>query len=115
MSSDERKATTTGELFQRHRIEAGLTVEDVARLMSMSQAHAYNIFQGKRMPSLVYAAQLARALNVPPEELLDAVLQDRPTRPQQEAHRDRLDRVQRPPFPSGDAPTRSRLGEIIHG
>jgi len=62
-----------GENVKHFRLEAQLSQEELANLASLHRTYIGSIERGERNVSLENIVQIARALNVNPEELLQGI------------------------------------------
>lgn len=58
---------TIGELLRRHRLDASLTQQELARLMPFSYTTISRVENDKQRPTEAYLAQFAQALHLPEE------------------------------------------------
>jgi len=59
-----------GEAIRQHRAQAGLTQAELAELSNVGRPHLGLIEVGKKNPSVLMLARIARGLGVAPSELL---------------------------------------------
>ena len=76
MTSREKR-TREDELFgaavRRHRLERGLTQEDLAEVAGLSQRYVSVLERGENSPTLNVIFRLCRALGVSPADLFETV------------------------------------------
>lgn len=65
-----KESARLGKNLKRIRTEKGLTQGDIVRSLGVSRSFVSNIESGKTNPTLATIAKLAKALNVPIEELI---------------------------------------------
>lgn len=58
---------TIGELLRRHRLDASLTQQELARLMPFSYTTISRVKNDKHRPTEAYLAQFAQALHLSEE------------------------------------------------
>lgn len=63
------EAKKLGENLKRIRTEKGITQSDIAKSLGVSRGFVSNIENGKRNPTLSTISRLAKAVDVPTEEL----------------------------------------------
>ncbi len=64
-------AIAFGKAVRAHRIQAGLSQEDLANKASVERSHMGKIERGEHMPNLVLILRLATALEISAGELVD--------------------------------------------
>jgi len=63
------EAQKLGDNLKRIRTERGISQSDIAKSLGVSRGFVSNIENGKRNPTLATISRLAKAINVPTEEL----------------------------------------------
>jgi transcriptional regulator with XRE-family HTH domain len=63
------EAKKLGENLKRIRTEKGISQSDIAKSLGVSRGFVSNIENGKRNPTLSTISRLAKAVDVPTEEL----------------------------------------------
>jgi len=96
MSSDATDPVTLGHRIRHHRLERGLTLDDLGTQVGLAGSQLSLIENGKREPRLSQLGELAQALGVSLTTLLDSA----PPSPRA-ALEIELDRAQRSPLYSG--------------
>lgn len=71
-----RKKYDFGKRFSKYRKESGLTQEQLAKLINVSKGRISNWEQCLNRPDADIIANICRALNVSPSDLLDVHLTD---------------------------------------
>ncbi len=63
------EAQKLGDNLKRIRTDKGISQSDIAKSLGVSRGFVSNIENGKRNPTLATISRLAKAINVPTEEL----------------------------------------------
>jgi DNA-binding XRE family transcriptional regulator len=66
-------ARTVGERIRQQRRQLNLTQEDVANIASLDRKHISSIETGKNVPGIHTLIRIARALQVPAEQLIEGL------------------------------------------
>jgi transcriptional regulator with XRE-family HTH domain len=74
---------TLKEFIHQQIEKEGINIVQLAKRAGVSKSLIYMVFNGQRTPRADFFELLGKALNVPPTELFDIYLQDKPDKSRQ--------------------------------